>query len=45
MLDERALEEDAEWSRMVFGEAVGDGGTLPKMERCVYCGGEWYRKM
>jgi hypothetical protein len=45
MLDERALEEDAEWGRMVFGEAAGDGGTVPKTERCVYCAGEWYRKM
>jgi len=44
MLDGRAVQEDGEWWRMTVGEEV-EGTTVPKMERCVYCAGEWYRKM
>lgn len=43
MLDERAIEEDPEWCQMALGEEVV--GTVLKVERCVYCGGEWYRKL
>ena len=43
MLDEKAFTEDPEWCQMALGETVV--GTLAKMERCVYCAGEWYRKL
>jgi hypothetical protein len=36
---ERVQREDGEW----FGE-VALGGEGAQVERCVYCGGEWYRK-
>jgi hypothetical protein len=44
MFDERALKEDGEWVRMVFGDGA-DGGSVPRMDRCIYCAGEWYRKV
>jgi len=44
MLDERALVEDVEWVQMALGEGA-DEGSIPRIDRCIYCAGEWYRKV
>ena len=45
-LDKSVFESDAEWTSAVFAdvgvEELKNG--LPEIERCIYCGGEWYHK-
>ena len=46
MIERRAFVEDKEWCEAVFSgnnhELVDD---LPDVNRCMYCGGEWMRKI
>jgi hypothetical protein len=46
MLDVTAFTEDEEWRDCVFPEYSSDLGVgVTLAERCVYCDGEWYRKV
>ena len=45
MIDKRAFKEDEEWCELVFpGEDI-DGDDIPGVQRCIYCGGEWFRSL
>lgn len=46
MIERRAFVEDSEWCEAVFSgdtQELDDG--LPDVNRCLYCGGEWIRKI
>lgn len=46
MIERRAFAEDPEWSEAVFsGNTQELEGDLPEVNRCMYCGGEWMRKI
>lgn len=45
-LDVSAFSEDTDWRDCVFS-GVGLENLVagfPEIERCIFCGGEWYRK-
>ena len=46
MIERRAFVEDPEWCEVVFsGNTYELSDDLPEVNRCIYCGGEWMRKM
>jgi hypothetical protein len=47
MIERKAFVEDPEWCEAVFSgdtQEFDDDG-LPDVNRCLYCGGEWMRKI
>ena len=45
-LDERVFVEDPEWCAVTFsGRPINTKDILLSADRCVYCGGEWIRKI
>jgi len=47
MIDKRAFEEDEEWCELVCpGEKIKVSEIpWPEANRCIYCGGEWFRSL
>jgi hypothetical protein len=43
MINKRAFTEDEEWCELVFPGGQIDVDAIPEVERCIYCGGEWFR--
>jgi hypothetical protein len=45
-LDTLSFVEDVDWREMVFPKVNHTDlvAGFPEIERCLYCGGEWYRK-
>jgi hypothetical protein len=45
MIDKRAFKEDEEWCALVFPREDFDWDEIPGVQRCIYCGGEWFRSL